>query len=68
PTFLREITEMVGGTYQHDATGDELKHIFEQVIEKHKNIIGVKKKTIIRDVSQYFLGGALGLLALYFIL
>jgi len=68
PTFLREITEMVGGTYQHDATGDELKHIFEQVIEKHKNIIGVKKKTIIRDVSQYFLGGALGLFALYFIL
>ena len=68
PTFLREITEMVGGTYQHDAAGDELKHIFEQVIEKHKNIIGVKKKTIIRDVSQYFLGGALALLALYFIL
>src|SRR3989304_649086 len=68
PTFLREITEMVGGTYQHDATGDDLKHIFGQVIEKHKNIIGVKKKTIIRDVSQYFLGGALGLLALYFIL
>ena len=68
PTFLREITEMIGGTYQHDATGDELKHIFEQVIEKHKNIIGVKKKAIIRDVSQYFLGGALALLALYFIL
>src|SRR3989339_677880 len=68
PIFLREITELVGGTYQHDATGDELKHIFEQVVEKHKNIIGIKKKTIIRDVSQYFLGGALGLLALYFIL
>ncbi|MEK6559655.1 MAG: VWA domain-containing protein, partial [Planctomycetota bacterium] len=34
PTFLREITEMAGGTYQHDATGDELKHIFGQVIEK----------------------------------
>jgi Ca-activated chloride channel family protein len=68
PAFLREITEMVGGTYQHDATGDELKRIFGQVIEKHKNIIGIKKKTIIRDVSQYFLGGVLGLLALYFIL
>ncbi|MBI2472257.1 MAG: VWA domain-containing protein [Planctomycetes bacterium] len=68
PAFLREIADVVGGTYQHDATGDELKHIFGQVIEKHKNIIGVEKKTIIRDVSQYFLGGALALLALYFIL
>ncbi|MEK7290406.1 MAG: VWA domain-containing protein, partial [Planctomycetota bacterium] len=68
PTFLREITEMAGGTYQHDATGDELKHIFGQVIEKHKSIVGIKKKNIIRDVSQYFLGGALALLALYFIL
>ena len=68
PAFLREMTEMVGGTYQHDATGDELKHIFGQVIEKHKSIVGIKKKNIIRDVSQYFLGGALALLALYFIL
>ena len=68
PAFLREMTEMVGGTYQHDATGDELKHIFGQVIEKHKSIVGIKKKTIIKDVSQYFLGGALALLALYFIL
>ena len=68
PTFLREITEMAGGIYQHDATGDELKHIFGQVIEKHKSIVGIKKKNIIRDVSQYFLGGALALLALYFIL
>ncbi|MCF6154595.1 MAG: VWA domain-containing protein [Candidatus Brocadia sp.] len=68
PIFLREIAEMVGGTYQHDATGNELKHIFAQVIEKHKNIIGIKKKNIIKDVSQYFLGGALALLALYFIL
>ena len=68
PTFLREITEMVGGTYQHDATGNELRHIFEQVLEKHKNIVGVKKKNIIKDVSQYFLGGVLALLALYFIL
>lgn len=68
PIFLREITEMVGGTYQHDATGSELRHIFEQVLERHKNIIGVKKKNIIKDVSQYFLGGALALLALYFVL
>ncbi|NUO07786.1 MAG: VWA domain-containing protein [Candidatus Brocadia sp.] len=68
PAFLREITEMVGGTYQHDATGDELKHIFEQVVEKHKNIVGVKKKNTVKDVSQYFLGGALSLFALYFML
>ncbi len=68
PVFLREIAEMVGGTYQHDATGNELRHIFEQVLEKHKNIVGVKKKNIIKDVSQYFLGGVLALLAFYFIL
>ena len=68
PAFLRQITEMVGGTYQHDATGDELKHIFEQVVEKHKNIVGVKKKNTVKDVSQYFLGGALSLFALYFML
>lgn len=68
PIFLREIAEMVGGTYQHDATGDELKHIFGQVVEKHKKIVGVKKKSIMKDISQYFLGGVLGLLALYFIL
>lgn len=68
PAFLREITEMVGGDYQHDATGNELRHIFEQVLEKNKNIVGIKKKTLIKDVYQYFLGGALALLALYFIL
>ncbi len=68
PIFLKEVAEIVGGTYQHDATGNELKHIFKQVIDKHKNIIGIKKKTVVRDVSQYFLGGALGLLALFFIL
>ncbi|MCC7212688.1 MAG: VWA domain-containing protein [Candidatus Brocadia sp.] len=68
PAFLREITEMVGGDYRHDATGNELRHIFEQVLEKNKNIVGIKKKTLIKDVYQYFLGGALALLALYFIL
>lgn len=68
PVFLREIAETVGGTYQHDATGNELRHIFEQVLEKHKNIVGIKKKIIIKDVYQYFVGGALALLALYFIL
>ncbi len=68
PAFLSEIAEVVGGTYQHDATGNELRHIFEQVLEKHKNIVGIKKKTIIKDVYQYFVGSALALLALYFIL
>jgi Ca-activated chloride channel family protein len=68
PVFLKEITEMVNGEYRHDASGHELKHIFEQVIERHKNIVGIKKKNIIKDVSQYFIGGALALLALYFVL
>lgn len=68
PDLLRDITEMAGGTYQHDATGKELKHIFSHVVEEHKRIIGVKKNTTVKDVSQYFLGGALGLLALYFML
>ncbi len=68
PKFLKEIADMVGGTYQHDATGKELKHIFEQVIEDHKNIVGIKKKNIVKDISQYFMGGSLMLLALYFIL
>lgn len=68
PKFLKEIADMVGGTYQHDATGDELKRIFKQVIEKNKNIVGIKKKNIIMDVSHYFLGAALIMLMLYFIL
>ncbi|MCF6158554.1 MAG: VWA domain-containing protein [wastewater metagenome] len=68
PKFLAEIAEIVGGTYQHDATGNELKNIFKQAIEKNKNIVGIKKKNIIKDISHYFLGGALALLALYFIL
>ncbi|OQZ04568.1 MAG: hypothetical protein B6D34_03235 [Candidatus Brocadia sp. UTAMX1] len=68
PIFLREIAEMVGGAYQHDATGDELKYIFEQMLEKNKNIVGIKKKTVIKDIYQYFLGSTLALLALYFIL
>lgn len=68
PKLLREIAEMAGGSYQHDATGAELQNIFKQVIETNKDIIGVKKKNIIYDISQYFLGCALILLALYFIL
>lgn len=68
PKLLREIADMVGGSYQHDATGNELKNIFKKVVETNKNIIGVKKKNIIYDISQYFLGGALALLVLYFIL
>ncbi|MEK6622099.1 MAG: VWA domain-containing protein [Planctomycetota bacterium] len=68
PKFLKEITNIIGGEYRHDATGEELRQIFEQIIGRHKNVIGVKKKTIIKDVSPYFLGGALGLLALYLLL
>ena len=68
PKFLKEITDIIGGEYRHDATGEELRQIFGQIIERHKNVIGVKKKTVIKDVSPYFLGGALGLLALYLLL
>ncbi|MDR4509272.1 MAG: VWA domain-containing protein [Candidatus Brocadiaceae bacterium] len=68
PEVLKKIAGLVGGIYQHSATGDELNSILKQVLEKHKNIAGVKKKNVIFDVSQYFLGGALALLALFFIL
>lgn len=68
PRFLAEITEIVGGTYQHDATGNELKHIFKQAIEQNRNIVSIHKKNIIKDISHYFMGGSLALLALYFLL
>lgn len=68
PKFLAEIAQMVGGTYQHDATGNELKHIFRQVIEQNRNIAGIHKKNIMKDISLYFLGGALALLTIYFLL
>jgi Ca-activated chloride channel homolog len=68
PSLLREIATLTGGKYIHDATGDELKDIFRGVIEKHRKIIGVKTRNIVRDISQHFLGGSLLLLAIFLLL
>lgn len=68
PFLLRDIAKLTGGKYIHDATGDELKNIFRDVVERHQKIIGVKSKNIVKDVSQHFLGGSLLLLALFLLL
>ncbi len=68
PELLREIADITGGTYIHDATGDELKHIFRSVVDGHRKVAGVKTRSTVRDVSQYFLGGALLLLAIFLLL
>ncbi|MFQ5965456.1 MAG: VWA domain-containing protein [Candidatus Scalinduaceae bacterium] len=68
PALLREIATLTGGTYIHDATGDELKNIFSGVIEEHRKIIGVKTKNVVKDISQHFLGGSLLLLAIFLLL
>ncbi len=68
PFLLREIAALTGGKYIHDATGDELKDIFSGVIEKHRKIVGVKTRNIVRDMSQHFLGGSLLLLAIFLLL
>ncbi len=68
PSLLREIAALTGGKYIHDATGDELQGIFSGVIEKHRKIIGVKTRNIVRDRSQHFLGGSLLLLVIFLLL
>jgi Ca-activated chloride channel family protein len=68
PELLQEIAEITGGTYIHDATGDELKDIFRGVVEKHRKVVGVKTRNIVQDVSQYFLGGSLIFLTLFLLL
>ncbi len=68
PALLQEIADITGGTYIHDATGDELKSIFEGVIDEHRKVLGVKTRTAVKDVSQYFLGGALLLLVIFLLL
>lgn len=68
PELLREIAEVTGGTYIHDATGDELKSIFEGVIADHRKVLGTKTRNTVKDVSQYFLGGALLLLVIFLLL
>jgi len=68
PELLQEIAEITGGTYIHDATGDELKDIFRGVIEKHRKVVGKKTRNIVKDASQPFLGGALMFLILFLLL
>ena len=68
PELLQEIAEITGGTYIHDATGDELNDIFRGVIEKHRKVVGVKTRNIVKDASQPFLGGALVFLILFLLL
>ncbi|MEK6765241.1 MAG: VWA domain-containing protein [Planctomycetota bacterium] len=68
PELLQEIAEITGGTYIHDAAGDELKDIFRGVIEKHRKVVGLKTRNTVKDVSQHFLGGSLILLALFLLL
>ena len=68
PELLQEIAEITGGTYIHDATGDELKDIFKGVIEKHRKVVGVKTRNIVKDISQCFLGGSLLLIAIFLLL
>ena len=68
PELLQEIAEITGGTYIHDATGDELKSIFEGVIADHRKVLGTKTRNTVKDVSQCFLGGALIFLLLFLLL
>ncbi len=68
PELLQEIADITGGTYIHDATGDELKGIFRSVVDEHRQITGTKTRSTVKDVSQYFLGGALLLLAIFLLL
>jgi len=68
PELLQEIADVTGGTYIHDATGDELKSIFEGVIADHRKVLGTKTRNTVKDVSQYFLGAALLLLVIFLLL
>ena len=64
PSFLQEVAQATGGTYIHDATGEELKNIFSMVIEKHRKITGVKYRSVIKEFFQPILGATLLCLAL----
>lgn len=64
PSFLREMAEITGGSYTHDATGEELKNIFRSAIEKHRKIVGIRTKNVFVDTSRHFLAAAALFLAL----
>ncbi|WP_162532440.1 VWA domain-containing protein [Candidatus Scalindua japonica] len=68
PELLQEIADVTGGRYIHDATGDELKGIFEGVIAEHRKVLGVKTRNTVKDISQYFLGGVLIFLVFFLLL
>ncbi len=58
PAFLKEVVELTGGSYTHDATGEELQAIFKSAIEKHRKIVGIRKKNILIDASRHLLAAA----------
>lgn len=58
PSFLREVAELTGGSYTHDATGEELQNIFKTAIEKHRKIVGIRTKSILIDASRHLLAAA----------
>lgn len=63
PLFLQEVAQAAGGTYIHDATGEELKNIFSRVIERHRRITGIKYRSVVKEFFQPILGAALLFLA-----
>ncbi|MEE9584568.1 MAG: VWA domain-containing protein [Candidatus Brocadiales bacterium] len=64
PSFLKEMAQLTGGSYTHDATGEELEDIFTAAIESHRKIVGIRTKNILIDVSRHFLAAAALLLTL----
>ncbi|MFQ5956417.1 MAG: VWA domain-containing protein [Candidatus Brocadiales bacterium] len=64
PSFLMEVAQLTGGSYVHDATGEELKNIFKAAIEKHRKVVGIRTKNVFIDVSRHFLAAAVLLLTL----
>lgn len=64
PAFLTEIAQLTGGKYIHDATGEELRHIFRKAIEEHRKVVGIKTRKVLVDLSRHFLGGVLIFLSL----
>ncbi len=64
PAFLKEIAQLTGGQYTHDATGEELKNIFRKAIEEHRKVMGIKSKKVLIDITRYCLASALVFLAL----
>ncbi|MEK7368281.1 MAG: VWA domain-containing protein [Planctomycetota bacterium] len=58
PSFLKEMAEITGGSYAHDATGEELRKIFRSAVESHRKIVGIRTKNVFIDTSRHFLAAA----------